>query len=434
MIGNRSLDLARERYLRIASLQILGLSAALALTSLVGLIGRVWADSALVMAVPALMVRAFAGRQAKFGRWSFLFSFGAICLGFPWTGQGIYHPVLFLTLAWIQAAAFLASNRVAIAFALLSLLDLALLYAAGGKGLIQAEPAPILTMLMCVTLTVVHVVFFVGSPLAVIRRLLTIASTDLLSRRRNEGRLEELTEELERAVEERRSELTAAQVRLGRAVDAVANRFQEPIGRLREITDALSRTLPDSGEEAWMADRIRASTERMQRIHSSFLRFCRLGAASLQIEPIEGKVHERMIMEIWAEIRQGHPDRSFTFLLDPLPLCHADPDLLRQVWQNLLSNAAKYTSKRDLGWIRVGHDSQGFFVEDNGSGFDMEWSDQLFGVFSRLHADQTIPGDGIGLAMVRRIVERHGGVVGAESKLGQGATFRFRIEPVAPPA
>lgn len=432
MIGQLSLDLARERYLRIASLQILCLAAALAIASILGWIGSVWADSAVAIAIPALLVRLFMGKREKLARWAFLVSFGSVCLGVPWGGQGIYHPVLFLILAWIQAAAFLVNNRVALAFAVASLLDVLLLALAGARGWIQPEPAPAITMLMCVTLTVVHVAFFVGSPLAVIRRLLTIAETDLLARRRNEQRLEELTKELEVSVEQRRAELASARVRLSDAVDVVAHRFQEPIAKLQEIAQSLGAGLPDSGEEAWMVERIRASADRMQRIHASFLRFCRLGASSLQVEFIEGKAHERMILEVWNEIRQGYSERTFTFLLDPLPACHADPDLLRQVWQNLLSNAAKYTVGRDLGWIRVGHDKHGFFVEDNGKGFDMEWVDQLFGVFSRLHADQTIPGDGIGLAMVRRIVERHGGMVGADSKVGHGATFHFHIEPLAP--
>lgn len=434
MIGKLSLDLARERYLRISSLQILFLAAALALTSVMGWIGSVWADSAVAMAAPALLVRLFMGRKEAIGRWAFLISFGLVCLAVPWTGQGIYHPVLFLILAWIQAAAFLVNNRVAMVIVAISLVDILMLGVGGARGWIHPEPAPTITMLMCVTLTVVHVAFFVGSPLAVIRRLLTIAATDLVARRRNEQRLEDLTKELERAVEDRRSDLVSARERLSEAVDVVAHRFQEPIARLQETTKSLVANLPNSGEEAWMADRISASAERMQRIYASFLRFCRLGAGSLQVELVEGKDHERMILEVWSEIRQGHPDRSFTFLLDPLPACHADPDLLRQVWQNLLSNAAKYTVGRDLGWIRAGHDKRGFFVEDNGKGFDMEWADQLFGVFSRLHADQSIPGDGIGLAMVRRIVERHGGQVSAESKEGHGATFHFRIEPVAPTA
>jgi len=214
MIGRLSLDLARERYLRITSLQILVLAAGLALSSMLGWIGSVWADSALAMAVPALLVRIFAGRGEGRGRWAFLVSFGLVCLGVPWTGQGIYHPVLFLTLAWIQAAAFLFDNRLALTIVILSLLDIVLLGVAGSRGLIHAEPAPAITMLMCVTLTVIHVGFFVGSPLAVVRRLLTIASTDLLARRRNEQRLEELTRELEEAVEERRNELAQAELKV----------------------------------------------------------------------------------------------------------------------------------------------------------------------------------------------------------------------------
>ena len=106
-----------------------------------------------------------------------------------------------------------------------------------------------------------------------------------------------------------------------------------------------------------------------------------------------------------------------------------NPDLLRQVWQNLLSNAAKYTNGKSPSWIRVASSGPWFIVEDNGAGFDPSTADQLFGLFLRLHRQADFPGDGIGLATVRKILERHGGIIQADARPDQGAIFRFRLDP-----
>ena len=114
-----------------------------------------------------------------------------------------------------------------------------------------------------------------------------------------------------------------------------------------------------------------------------------------------------------------------------LPAAHGDPALIRQVLANLLSNAVKFTSKRPDPRIEVGGEAQNgelvYYVKDNGVGFDMKYYDKLFGVFNRLVTDEEFEGTGVGLAIVHRLVTRHGGRVWADAKLGEGADFYFTL-------
>ena len=131
-------------------------------------------------------------------------------------------------------------------------------------------------------------------------------------------------------------------------------------------------------------------------------------------------------------VRDVTSDRVVRWEIEPLGRIHADPAMIRLVIENLLSNAVKYTRGRAEAVITVGRQpTEGgeavFFVRDNGVGFDMAYVDKLFGVFQRLHRVEDFEGTGIGLANVRRIVERHGGRTWAEGHLGQGATFFFTL-------
>ena len=134
---------------------------------------------------------------------------------------------------------------------------------------------------------------------------------------------------------------------------------------------------------------------------------------------------------VWQELLTINPGRRMTLKMDPLPAAFGDAALITQVLANLLSNAVKFTRQREEALIEVGARTEGgervYFVRDKGIGFDMGYSDKLFKVFQRLHGDDEFEGTGAGLAIVQRIIHRHGGRIWGEGEMGRGATFHFTL-------
>jgi light-regulated signal transduction histidine kinase (bacteriophytochrome) len=140
----------------------------------------------------------------------------------------------------------------------------------------------------------------------------------------------------------------------------------------------------------------------------------------------------QLVQGVLDELGSPWPGRKVDVRIGTLPISSGDPVLLRQVWMNLLSNALKYTRKRERALLEIGCERTGgvdaFFVRDNGTGFDMRYVDKLFGVFQRLHRAEDFEGTGVGLAIVQRIVQRHGGRAWAEAVVDKGSTFHFTLE------
>jgi light-regulated signal transduction histidine kinase (bacteriophytochrome) len=138
--------------------------------------------------------------------------------------------------------------------------------------------------------------------------------------------------------------------------------------------------------------------------------------------------------DVYKELKKATPEKDIEFIISKIPDTKADINMMRVVWTNLLSNAIKFTSKNEKPKIEVGSSSDNttttYFVKDNGAGFDMKYIAKLFGVFQRLHSSDEFEGTGVGLANVKRVIERHGGKVWAEGKVGEGATFYFTLPKI----
>ena len=175
--------------------------------------------------------------------------------------------------------------------------------------------------------------------------------------------------------------------------------------------------------------RVCENTHRMGRLIDDLLHFSRLGRQAMDTQTVNVATLIRECLEELVPEQQG---LQVEVTLGELPPCQGDATLLKQVWLNLLGNAIKFTAQRALPRIEVGSFPQNgdlvYLVRDNGVGFDMAYADKLFGVFQRLHRQDEFKGTGVGLALVRRIIQRHGGRIWAEASLDEGATFFFTLE------
>jgi PAS domain S-box-containing protein len=241
--------------------------------------------------------------------------------------------------------------------------------------------------------------------------------------------------ELERKVTERTAELDAANRELEAFTYSVSHDLRAP---LRAI-DGFSRMLEDKHAAALGAEardylqRVRAAARRMGQLIEDLIAFSRIGRAALHRRAVDLSALARLVAK---ELEAGAPERRVEWRIAEGLAAHADPGLARVVLENLLGNAWKYSAKATRAVIEFGRTAGGeFLVRDNGAGFDPAHSEGLFQPFRRLHAAEEFEGTGIGLATVKRIVERHGGGVRGDGAVGAGATFYFTLPaPAAAPA
>jgi len=232
---------------------------------------------------------------------------------------------------------------------------------------------------------------------------------------------------------ERTAQLEAANKELEAFSYSVSHDLRAPLraidGFSRILLEEYAEPLPDDAKDYLKS--VRGNAQQMGRLVDDLLAFARLGRQPIKKQTVESA---KLVKQCLDELRGEHDGRRIEITLGDLPPCDAEPNLLKQVWVNLLSNAIKYTRGREVATIEIGCRGDGdpsgertYFVRDNGVGFDMRYVGKLFGVFQRLHRAEDYECTGVGLAIVQRIIHRHGGRVWAEAQPGEGATFSFTL-------
>ena len=237
-------------------------------------------------------------------------------------------------------------------------------------------------------------------------------------------------EELENKVSSRTKELEMVNKELEAFSYSVSHDLRAPLRAVSGYAMMLKEDYEDKfdDEARRITGNILSNVKMMGRLIDDLIAFSRLGKREVKRRTTD---MEALAGACVTELKQGWPTEKFLVSLDPLPSCKGDEDLLKQVWMNLIGNAMKYSSKKPHPQINIGSMDDGkstvYFVRDNGEGFDMKYADKLFKVFQRLHSHEEFEGTGVGLALVKRILDKHQGEIWAESTPGQGAVFYFKL-------
>ena len=245
-----------------------------------------------------------------------------------------------------------------------------------------------------------------------------------------EGHIHQLNVELEQRVRERTVQLEAANKELEAFAYSVSHDLRAPLRAMDGFSAALLSDYPDRLDEKGRhyLERIQEASRRMGQLINDLLKLSRVTRTDFNRQPVNLSI---VAQQINTNLKAQEPQRQVECEIYPDLIVQGDVQLLKIVMENLLSNAYKFSSPREVAQIQVGVIEKAgervFFVRDNGVGFDMEYAGKLFAPFQRLHSMQEFPGTGIGLVTVQRIIHRHGGRVWPESVLNQGTTFYFTL-------
>ena len=243
---------------------------------------------------------------------------------------------------------------------------------------------------------------------------------------------------LDRVLQEKNTQLEAANKELEDFAYSVSHDLRAPLraidGFSRKVVMGYGERLGEEGRRQLQV--VRDNAQRMGQLIDNLLAFSRLGRREIVLQPLD---MDAIVKGVADELRAAEPQRSIVFTCGPLPRAWGDTAMIRQVWVNLLSNAFKFSRRRETAHIEVGGQPQGaeclYWVKDDGAGFDMQYAGKLFGVFQRLHREDEFEGIGCGLAIVSRILQRHHGRIWGEGTPEVGATLHFALPlpSVTPP-
>lgn len=253
---------------------------------------------------------------------------------------------------------------------------------------------------------------------------------DITERRKAEAEVNQLNAQLEERVNERTAQLEAANTELQAFAYSVSHDLRAPLraidGFSRFVLEDYGSKLDAEGQR--LLGLIRSNTQKMDKLITDILSLSRVARGEHKKSLID---MTKMVVSMYNETTSTEDRERLSITIGELPEVSADPTYIKLVWLNLLSNAIKFSSLKDTPEIRIGayreNEYNVYFVSDNGVGFNPEYSHKLFGVFQRLHKSDEFEGTGVGLAIVQRIIHRHGGKVWADGIEGQGATFYFSL-------